>query len=111
MSGKGELSTILGPVDGGGAEMFGAGREEVLVESKSWFAAEPYDWLGLNSTAFGLSVEQRMDCGLIRLEVAVARSRGESAWPSWRGAREVACMFLRCVEHSIFCKRTAPVPC
>ena len=79
--------------------MFGAGREEVLVESKSWFAAKPYDWLGLNSAAFGLSVEQRMDCGLIRLEVAVARSRDESAWPSWRGAREVASMFLRCVER------------
>ena len=79
--------------------MFGAGREEVLVESKSWFAAKPYDWLGLNSAAFGLSVEQRMDCGLIRLEVAVARSRDESAWPSWRGAREVASMFLRCVEQ------------
>ena len=82
--------------------MFGAGREEVLVESKSWFAAKPYDWLGLNSAAFGLSVEQRMDCGLIRLEVAVARSRDESAWPSWRGAREVASMFLRCVEQSSF---------
>ena len=82
--------------------MFGAGREEVLVESKSWFAAKPYDWLGLNSAAFGLSVEQRMDCGLIRLEVAVARSRDESAWPSWRGAREVASMFLRCVEQFFF---------
>ena len=51
--------------------MFGAGREEVLVESKSWFAAKPYDWLGLNSAAFGLSVEQRMD----GLRIDQARSR------------------------------------